>query len=353
MNAIELKPIGSAQLPTISEHKNNRDRVTALAHQNLYIHNQQKFGNIAALPLKVIKDAGRWAHAHIIKDHEKMIDFAGKGAANLDLALTWLSAPIQGAAFLGQKIDQYIPFSQWILLAKIIIFPIGIALLALTAVQIVYETVNMVRVCRLIERVAKARTPEEKLEILRARFFGVSAVQHKQLQAYVDKLKQSGVSDAVLAERYNHIIEKLLAVKYAELSRRVAPWCAKELNDQLQGLLLDLKSSDPKVRAMTCIRANTLLDDVKTQCLKKLLVHFVGLISLGFFVLSMILLYAAFPIGAAITTISILGVIYSIAHHLLDQGLLTQRGWNFSLSACLPEFLRGKGKPEPVAHGFQ
>jgi hypothetical protein len=128
-------------------------------------------------------------------------------------------------------------------------------------------------------------------------------------------------------------------VKSNNLARRVAPWCAEELNDRLAPILLGLKSADPEVKKRSATEMKELLSSAEIQAKKFLILHCASLavfaISACVAVASLVMCPPLVPL-IGIFTIFIVSTISCLAH----QGMIKQRGWKFCFSDCIPDFIK-------------
>lgn len=161
----------------------------------------------------------------------------------------------------------------------------------------------------------------------------------------IDKIKSivkksfAGSSQETIATKIKETQTNWLNVKSNNLARRVAPWCAVELNDKLAPILIGLKSFNPEVKKQAIAEMKELLATTEIQAKKFLILHCV---SLAIFAISACVAIASLAVCPplipfiGITTIFIASTVSYIAH----EGMIKQRGWKFCAADCIPDFIK-------------
>ncbi len=332
------------------------NRVEALAHQKGYTADKLPLKDLPQKTYDIIKDATAWATACLHNDVEKKIDLAGRITNYVDSSLSLFRTSLNIMTLIAGRFGELFSWGKWALWAKIITLPYGIVYFVLALIEAIYETTNLIRSFKMVLDLHSSDWNQdsvllEDLKNLRSRFFQLSDAERSQLQVFIDRASREGVPDEMLQEKFNEICEKALAIKYAALARRISPWCAHEVSLNLNDLIADLKHHpNPAHQQNARIRAHELLKNVEIQAQKRIIIHILALVALAFFVTSMILILAAFPITQFVFSLTAIGLVLTTLRHVIDRALIPQPGWNFSLQACLPDCLVSKGKTEPVAH---
>lgn len=132
--------------------------------------------------------------------------------------------------------------------------------------------------------------------------------------------------------------EKKVENSIRQLYNRLQPWQAKEFIDKTPEIVEGLNSKDP-TRINSSIEAGKeLLESMKIQSEKKLLIHCLGIIAIAATIASMIGAFILPPVP-----IMILGIVSAIvcaAPGILGGGMLDVKGWDFDPVNLIPNWLR-------------
>lgn len=303
---------------------------------------------IGLAPFEALGNAVKMGQAYYRGDEETFIDTAGRIAKAVDTALVWVTGIIQASALAGRVIHKALHplqnFQIFSVVSKILTIPLGIVFAVLSVIEALYEGTNFIRCYSLMSKLTNSDLATEatvvgNIKKLHERFFSISDSKSSKITAYIEK-QFHGFSQSEKAEKYDMIAGKLLAVKYADLARRISPSHAEEVTEMLDTVIKGLQSENQSDRLQALENGRTLLQTISTQCKKKLLVHFVALAAIA---ISMVTLVALFSgVGSIIffALLTIASILLTITHYALENGLLPEKGWNFSAEACIPNFVK-------------
>jgi hypothetical protein len=166
----------------------------------------------------------------------------------------------------------------------------------------------------------------------------VSPATIEKIKVFVEKK----FGDLPPEEKKEKIIEtyhKVVESKLAKLARRVQPWCAKEIAQNLPPILEKIKSADPKVQEEGLKEAEELMQTVKTQARKKLLVHIVAVVAIALSIAGFIALCVGCPFAIPFALLLVGGTLASL-NYFLAAGTLDNKGWKFSVENCIPNWVK-------------
>lgn len=191
------------------------------------------------------------------------------------------------------------------------------------------------RLVNILEYLKEPLT-QQALEQLHSKFFTIDQKAEKKVSEIM--LKHSHLSESEKKAKEEEVKKKILTVKKNQLARRIRPWLALQLENELPNLITGLKSSDPTHRAQAMKRGEEILSDVKTQTDKKVFLTILGVITLLITIVGFALMLAAIPyIPLIILTI---GGALSILSFALNAGMMDNKGWNITWSNCIPEWVK-------------
>lgn len=292
----------------------------------------------AVIPYALTCEAVKTARAFLFRDLEARIDGMGKMAGYFDLFISATSAAFRGIGYfiLWLKNDVNVGLPP---IFSIMVFPFAIIGLFVSLLEIIYEGYNLVggihlRASLNFNKKATREVLIANLETLKKMFFELDKKTNEQIATYIDE-KMPCESPDVRRRKFDAIAQRSRDIRFEKLARRVSPRLAAEIKENLVQLQADLHCN-----ANGAIeRAQELLNDIDIQSSKKLLVHAVGLFSLLLSAASYALLLVHFPYVAMVTLGLALGsIIFYIGRYLLDKGMFPQKGWEFSMDACIPEW---------------
>ncbi len=298
-------------------------------------------------PVELTREFIIWADAHKKGDTEKTINQVGK-ISQVMQSVVWLTTRcLQVPVSLATYISDYaffnkLPWHQWSVAAMVTFIPLGIALAALTLIAAIFETIQLNRSVKLLKKVFNWNSQEEivkKMEWVHATFFSLHKKEHKEIQAFIQRIGGQ-FSDKEIKEKFNRMISSFLDIRYAILERRVGPRLAKELCTKIDGILVDLHSKDPARVQRGCEASTELLQDMKTQSIKRISIHLLGILALTLlFITTMIAFFN--PIAAPVAiAFGVIGLTLGITGYLIESGVYSQKGWHFSAKACIPQVVQ-------------
>ena len=169
----------------------------------------------------------------------------------------------------------------------------------------------------------------------------------------LDKLSQEKPLEELMLDKLQKFKAKYIEnpqddntqIKLKKLGKRITPWAAKEIQEQLDPIITKLQNQDINVRQEGVKKAQELIKTMKTQYRKTILTHVIGLVTLGIFmtgaILSLLVLFNPFLLPAALILVpSILfwtGSATEIIRFYGSKGLLGARGWRIDGRKCIPK----------------
>lgn len=287
---------------------------------------------LAGLPhqtVETVKDMGKWVGSVLHKDQEKQIDLGGRIIGHLDSTTALVPTLFKSMSILSEWFPKAFDWTNWSHLSGLITLPYGILYLMIATVEIVVETVGIVRIYNLLRAIKfKESSPESSvlngLQHLKEHYFNLTDKDRIHFDKYIERVTALGVEDEKIGPQFHEIKEKTLAIKYAALSRRISGWAAKEVSENIDTLIAKLSTgSDPTAEA--CLKGVALLRMVRIQAYKKLAIHIVALTAIAFFVIAMGLVLAATPVGHAVLILTAIGVLVYVLRFILEKRVFTSR----------------------------
>lgn len=224
----------------------------------------------------------------IFKDYESELDFIGKSAGILDLSAGGIVGGMQGALFLNS-------FSKSAVLSHFIYFSpllkaISPGLLSfsiiLGGIEEIFELVQIYRSRQFLDYINKQKEqPLDQLLFLKDKFFSIDDTEEKKITLFIEK----NLSDAPILEkaaRFDLVAEKILALKFASLARRITPRFAIEVKNDLPHLITKIESLNSKIRQSGIEQTQYLMESISKQSRKKIINHTIGLCSVTFSLIS-------------------------------------------------------------------
>lgn len=293
--------------------------------------------NIIWVPMMFMDTFNGWMLAIATGDREGQIDSSLR-LASMPLSIVHaISATLTLLVQLGSEIHASL---TGILEPIIRAIPTLIFGLVICIIEGIYEIICVVRSIVLIENLSTETDQDlaRSLEYLHANYFSLNQSEVERIEGIV-RSKFDG--DRWDEERLK-MQESLLDVKRTNLERRVRPWCGGAVQASVNRLLGALRNppdlDDGSYRAVyeaNVLEARALVQMVKDQGKKELIIHIVGILTLAIsaagFILSMIACPALIPIlllavGGAMSTIS----------YFFGRGVLDHAGWDFDWRAAFP-----------------
>lgn len=140
-------------------------------------------------------------------------------------------------------------------------------------------------------------------------------------------------------EELTRLLIRDVAQKPNYLKHRVRSFAFEELKTALDSGVLDRltdSTATPTEKAAALKEGHALLQMLRTQNKKKILVHAFGMATALTAIVSLGLLFTTCPWIIPIALMGAYGVAYG-GMFLIARGALDQKGWSFSLQACLPK----------------
>lgn len=159
-------------------------------------------------------------------------------------------------------------------------------------------------------------------------------------------LKISQSNPHISEEKAKQLSEQL---NLENLSKRIHLFGATKVKNDLDTILTSLNTSDPSLRKNAIEEANKLINFMKTQNSKKIVVHIIGLVAIGLTLVGLILstIFVFHPLLLPAIIVFVLpevlfwtGFAISIVHFCLNRGFMGCEGWHFSIRKTLPEMPR-------------
>ena len=116
------------------------------------------------------------------------------------------------------------------------------------------------------------------------------------------------------------LIERWRGVKFDTLERWLSPSLAKEIQEKIHSLKIDLSSDDVDTQNKALMDAIGLLNRVDIQINKKILIHTIGLVGVILAIVATLLLFAMPQVGGLILALTIISVLFSIVRYMIDAG---------------------------------
>ncbi len=176
----------------------------------------------------------------------------------------------------------------------------------------------------------------ENLSYFEANYLTITPEERGHIQGIV-KRNFAHLDEDLRIGKEHEMIDNLSTVKHAQLARRLRPWCAARISNELNGYLQVLRnpSSDPGQKARAREGAENLLNSIDIQAKKKMIIHIVGITALILSAIGFILILVACPALAPLVLLSVASGLSTIAY-LYGKGALDQEGWGFSFCEAFP-----------------
>lgn len=295
---------------------------------------------VVKVPYTLTCEAVKTARAYLFHDPEASIDGMGKMAGYFDLLVSTSSAAFRGIGYfiIWLKNDLQLGLPKFFSIAMI---PFAIIGLVLSFLEIFYEYDNLLRGLKLrwnlnFSKDASKEDLAANLEMIRKTFLELDQKIVKQIGAYIDE-KMPDMPIDVRRAKFNDIADRAREIQHKNLVRRISPRLALEIKENLVQLQADLHCNENGAIE----RARELLNDLDIQTSKKLLVHTVGLFSLMLSAASYALLLVTFPHVAFVAIgLALASIIFYLIRYLIDNGMFSQKGWHFSMDACIPDWAK-------------
>lgn len=129
-------------------------------------------------------------------------------------------------------------------------------------------------------------------------------------------------------------LKNALLKKKKNFARRVRPWMVAEASETVNPIL----SGTIKGNSEAIKEGIRLTDDIHTQSNKKKLAHVLGIIALGFAVVSLICMAASCPASIPWILIGV-ATVFAVASFVVTTGYVDQVGWHFNGQKFLPDFI--------------
>lgn len=256
--------------------------------------------------------------------------------AQLDLALRISVLPLGFLYSLTKVFINIIDFLSLFHLSKLITLNSAMTLFArglnfvglgLSTIEFILESISLFKSVSFFLSIFSFKNDDknalENLNALKIRYFTISNDEEKNLQK-IAKKKDLNIED---------LRARLLKIKENKLMHRIRPWAAEKLKEAFKKGLLEEGSE------LNLDEAKELLYSIKAQSVKKAIVNLVGVASLLLALIYFILIIVEVPF---IIPLILFGAFFalSMTRYLLAKGTLEQNGFQFSLSDCVPQFVK-------------
>jgi hypothetical protein len=199
----------------------------------------------------------------------------------------------------------------------------------------------------------------KKLQRLHRTYLQISPEEMNGIERYVQK-KFRNISPPEQQQKKENIIKAELNRRKNDLVRRVQPWLANEMSQNVPEIIQNLQSADSLTSKQAKEKAAEIFNHIKMQSQKKFLIHGIGLTAVLITIAGLILSYVACPLFIPFTVL-IIGGILAFARYYLNVGLIDSKDWEFKIENCIPSFIRAifkkqkehkVAKPVPLALDF-
>ncbi|MES2344967.1 MAG: hypothetical protein V4494_03400 [Chlamydiota bacterium] len=193
---------------------------------------------------------------------------------------------------------------------------VNIAALALWSLELIFESVGLYKNVSFYNELSSVNPygdrRDKSIAFLKKNFLEITESENQSLQ---DSKK----------------LKKLKMVKQAKLEHRIRPWAVAKLKQDLINLDLSTREGERT--------ADNLLKMVNTQVHKKLLVNVLGVTGALLGLISISLTLLAVP-GLIPLIAFTLFCVLTTARYLVTAGMLEHEGWSFSVTECIPDFIK-------------
>lgn len=184
----------------------------------------------------------------------------------------------------------------------------------LSTIELAFESFSLFKTFKFYVKILNEK---DQLQFIKDQYFSLDNKEEETIQALAAK-KSSDVES---------LRKRFYKIKESSLMHRIRPKAVERLKQSFEQGAIDENTS----KELTKI--------VETQLQKKLVLHAIGIVAIILGLISLVYLLLGAP---ALLTFVILSasIGLSITRLLLQKGLLDQEGWKFSISACLPPFVK-------------
>lgn len=304
--------------------------MAAITNKNLHSREREPtYSTIAFAPVELARSAVKTAYAYFSHDQEALIDGMGKVSYSLDLLISGASVFFRGLIFLGVWLEDDV-LKALPHFFQMIVLPYAIIGLVVSSFIFVYESIIMLRGYKLRCRLNFSDQEENfknNQALIRNEFFTLNQNDKARIENYLTE-KFSGPEQEDLKDHVRAKLEtKILTMKFESLCRRVSEPAAI----QISNIINSDDAADLK----------TLTEILDIQTNKTLITHAFALISV---ILSMVcygLLLATFPHVMYVSlALALASVIFFFIYYALEKGFLDRPGYSFSISACIPNWVK-------------
>lgn len=288
-------------------------------HQGDAAYKEEAQSKVLQVADSIVNLSGRFLYRNV----EKRVDLMGKIAKALDWGTFAIVGGVQGAVM----IDHILPFTirDTFLhrMTKAITRPSAGFFFGMGLIEGFVELSNLQRTILLQKRLNKRETPLQKLEWLQGRYFSLRNEEANQISEFIDE-KLSMLNKTQKALKFQQIADKVLENRFSALKSRITKPLAEKVQEQLGMILNDLKSWNPRVRNRAKIRAEKLMESVSRQAENKIIVHILGLIAIGFTVISMFAALTGIAAGGFFIVMGAFSVSFIAAQFFVEKGTLSR-----------------------------
>jgi|GEM_PF-2144148 len=214
-----------------------------------------------------------WGADTLKLDYDQQIEITRVAAIAIERGTFVFHVGIEGS-IAASTILTHCPSNPvlWTIL-QIISLPFLIVSFILGPIQIVTESIQCSSGFELLRSIDPEVHPLEiQLKQIKKHYFSLEPKETEKIKTFVEKhLKEAPTVKK--RELFDKIATKALKLKGAALGRRVSYGLAKEVALELNGVLKEFSSSDPKVREKAVVKGKVLMESITTQAKRRIALH--------------------------------------------------------------------------------
>lgn len=332
----------------LSNFQNKKDYIIAdVAFSNPFVQSKSiDFQKVVKIPYNITSDTIKWTKAYLRKDEEAQIEAVSDVATALDISISSTNTLFHVIAYATVFFRSHmskLPKFHHPFIIKALTLPIATIGLILCFFEAIYEVYSIYKITKLMielnreENKNSRQTLLKRLRKLNDKYFSLNSDEVLKITLVLKK-QFPNLSTEKLQKKFDKKAIKYLQIKFAQLARRISPWCATKVLLELKCIIKQLEDSDEQVQNEGIDQATRLIQAINQQSLKKLLIHLLGLIVILITIIGLSFMIAGLSAtGILIPLLGVVGAGLALLRYLLEKGLLTQRGWTFSIDSCIPD----------------
>lgn len=304
------------------------------------------------LPERVVAFGEKW----LAKDLEKYVDRINVVVLAADYSLFGFSGILQVSVIVDYIFRKYFnitaPAFLYVMipaLIRMVSIPFRMAFIFFAFLEGFFECICVKRTATLISKISDPHIDlEKRLKWLQEEYSSLTPKEIRSIFDYVE-WKNGQLSTEEKGKYFQIVADKYLSSKFESLKRRISPWLAKEIHDQLPTILENIKSRNMNVREMALEHAENIIQDISTQGEKQI---FLCLLALGTIIFTIMGMASTFVLsgGTVLIAFTLIATLIMITRYVLAKGMLPERGWHFSIDNVLPKisfsFFQSKASPQ-------